>query len=114
MNNFLPHYELLKVRGEESVRNFKMAPNSETILVDETAPLVWYVQTDSSGYLSAVPYLITLYKPEEAPQVDINELAARVKQLEENYVQQSDASKSAKPQQHSQPQPNSTANGKSK
>lgn len=47
MNNFLPHYELLKVRGEESVRNFKMAPNSETILVDETAPLVWYVQTDS-------------------------------------------------------------------
>lgn len=99
-----PRYELLKVRGAESVQNFRMAPNSETILVDETAPLVWHVQTDSSGYLTATPYTITLYQAQTQPQIDLNDLAERVKQLEDRYVQQSDvaSAKSAKHKQRAQ------------
>ena len=89
-----PRYELLKVRGAESVQNFRMSQNSETILVDETAPLVWHVQTHSSGYLTATPYTITLYQAQTQPQVDLNDLAERIKQLEDIYVQKSDVASS--------------------
>ena len=108
-----PHFELCKVRGEESAKNFRMAPNSETILVDETAPIIWHAQTDSSGYLTVTPYVITPYQPEQKPQIDVNDLAERVKQLEEKYELQSNASaKSGKHQQRNQQQPNDTTNWK--
>ena len=80
-----------------------MAPNSEALLVDETAPLIWHVQTDSSGFLTATPYLISPYKPQEVAPVDLNNLAERVKQLEDKYAQQSNTStKRTKHQQSSQ------------
>lgn len=33
--NPLPRYELIKVNGEESAKNFRMAPNSDALLLDE-------------------------------------------------------------------------------
>lgn len=76
-----PRYELIKVNGEAGAKNFKMAPNSATLLLDETAPIVWLVQTDGSGLLTPTPFDIVVHQ--KPPEVDINNLAMRVTQLEE-------------------------------
>lgn len=76
-----PRYEIIKVNGEAGARNFRMAPNSNALLLDETAAIIWFAQTDGTGYLTVTPYSIAPYQP--APQVNIDDLATRVAQLEE-------------------------------
>ena len=93
-----PKYDIIKVNGEAGANNFRMAPNSKAILVDETARMIWFAQTDSGGYLTVEPYDIVPHKAQA--QVNVNELAERVKKLEELYVQQSN---SAKPRKTKQP-----------
>lgn len=92
-----PHYEVIKVHGEAGARNVAMGPNSEVLLLDETAPIIWYAQTDGTGYLQITPFDIV---PHKNTQIDLNDLSARVAQLEEqmNNVQQSNigTQKSAK------------------
>lgn len=51
VNNNLPHYEIIRVNGKPGVDAFQMGPNSSVILVDETAPIVWFVRTDGAGYI---------------------------------------------------------------
>lgn len=89
-----PKYELIQIKGEAGAKNFRMAPNSKTILVDETAPMVWFAQTDSGGYLTVEPYDISPHKAQE--QINVNDLAERVRRLEEQYVQQSNTTKPRK------------------
>ena len=77
----MPRYEVIKVNGKAGAENFRMAPNSSALLLDNTAPIVWYVQTDGAGYLTAAPFDIT---PHQTPKpVDMNDLSARVTKLEE-------------------------------
>ena len=76
-----PQYELIKVNGEAGARNFRMAPNSQALLLDETAAIVWLAQTDGTGYLTVTPY--DIFPHQQMPPVDINNLAMRVSQLEE-------------------------------
>lgn len=92
-----PRYEINQVKGEAGANNFRMAPNSRAILVDETAPMIWFARTDSGGYLTVEPYDIFPHKAQE--QVNVNDLAERVKRLEEQYVQQS----TFKPKKQRQP-----------
>ena len=76
-----PRFEIIKVNGKAGAENFRMAPNSSALLLDNTAPIVWYVQTDGAGYLTAAPFDIT---PHQTPKpVDMNDLSARVTKLEE-------------------------------
>lgn len=84
-----PKYEVIRVSGEESAKNFRMAPNSSALLLDESAPIVWYAQTDGTGYLTVTPFDVTPHQV-QAP-TDINDLSARVAKLEEYFanVQQS-------------------------
>lgn len=81
-------YDIIRVNGENGARAFQMAPNSQAILLDETAPLVWLVQTDGAGYKTATPYKIEPYTP-EAPQ-SVQSLEARIKRLEEAILNESD------------------------
>lgn len=77
----MPKFEVIKVNGKAGAENFRMAPNSSALLLDSTAPIVWYVQTDGAGYLTAAPFDIT---PHQTPKpVDMNDLSARVSKLEE-------------------------------
>lgn len=76
-----PRYEVIKVNGEAGAKNFRMAPNSTTLLLDETAAIVWFAQTDGTGYLTVTPYDIMPHQ--QLPPVDINNLATRVQQLED-------------------------------
>ena len=92
-----PKYEIIQVKGEAGANNFRMAPNSRAILADETAPMIWFAHTDSGGYLTVEPYDIYPHKTQE--QVNINDLAERVKRLEEQYVQQP----TSKPKKQRQP-----------
>lgn len=45
------------VAGRDGALSAIMAPNSSEIFVDETAPIFWYVKTDSAGFKNEVtPY----------------------------------------------------------
>jgi len=79
-NNF-PRYSIIQVRGQNGAEALQMAPNSKVLLLDETDPLIWFVQTDGAGYKTVTPYSITPYQP--APPVDLNSLEQRLAILEE-------------------------------
>ena len=59
--------EIIRVNGENGARAYQMAPNSSALLLDESAPLVWLVQTDGAGYKTEAPYTITPYQAQPAP-----------------------------------------------
>lgn len=86
----MPRQEIVKVNGENGAKAYQMAPNSSAILLDESAPLVWLIQTDGAGYKTATPYTISPYQAEPTP--DYNALLARIEKLEALInVQKSDA-----------------------
>ena len=64
-----PHMEVLKVHGEAGVDTLQMGPNSSALVLDETAPIVWLVQTDGAGYKTKTPYDINLHTPEPSPEI---------------------------------------------
>lgn len=80
-NYALPHYDIIQVKGENGANAFQMGPNSKALLLDETAAIIWFVQTDGAGYKTVTAYNIFPRKP--APTVDINDLAARIAALED-------------------------------
>lgn len=80
-NNYAPHFEITRVNGVEGAKSFQMGPNSNYLLLDNTAPIIWFVQTDGAGLLTPTPYDISPHM--DIPPVDINELARKVAQLEE-------------------------------
>lgn len=90
----MPQYDIVKVNGENGANAFQMGPNSKILLLDESAPIVWFVQTDGAGYKTVTPYTITPYQP--APPVDINSLEARLTALEEKINAKSNFSSNNK------------------
>ena len=85
-NYALPHYEIIKVNGEEGAKAFRMAPNSSCFLADTTNPnLIWIAQTDGAGYGTVTPLDVTLHQTQ--PPVDVNSFDARIKELENKYEQ---------------------------
>jgi len=83
-NGSVQRYHIERVNGKEGVDNFQMLPNSETILLDKTAPLVWLVQTDNFGNKTVAPYTITPYTPPK--QLDVNDLLAEIQSLREEIA----------------------------
>jgi hypothetical protein len=73
--------EIVRVNGENGARAYQLPPNSNVLLLDESAPLVWLVQTDGAGYKTVAPYTITPYQAQPAP--DYNSLAERIQRLED-------------------------------
>ena len=83
--NFLPHYDVIKVNGENGVDTFQMGPNSSVLLLDTTAPIVWLVQTDGAGYKTKIPYDVTQHQ--QTQPVDINQLQQNVSSLQQRNTQ---------------------------
>ncbi len=90
-----PHMEIQRVNGKESAYAYSIGPNSSVILVDNLAPKIWIVTTDSSGYKaitgfkiipddeeSAEPIQIEETKSDEDPEY-IKKLIERIDKLEE-------------------------------
>jgi hypothetical protein len=80
-NQNLPRQEIIRVNGENGARAYQMASNSSALLLDESAPLVWLVQTDGAGYKTATPYTIAPYQAQAEP--DYASLEERIKRLED-------------------------------
>lgn len=79
--NMMPHKtEVIHVNGAGGAEAFQMMPNSQALLLDDTAPLVWLAQTDGAGYKTVTPYTIAPYHPE--PEVTLKDLDERLKKLE--------------------------------
>ena len=85
--NMPQRFQITRVNGIDEVNKFQMLPNSETILLDTTAPLVWLVQTDNVGNKTNTPFTITPYTPPKP--VDVNDLMAKIKELEDRLDAQS-------------------------
>ena len=56
--------EIVKVNGENGARAYQLAPNSSALLLNESSPIVWLVQSDGAGYKTITPYSITPYQTE--------------------------------------------------
>ena len=90
-----PQMQVIKVSGENGVDAFQIGPNSSVLLLDETAPIVWFVQTDGAGYKTKTPYDITLHTPETVPDVKgmeemLLDIDKRLKYVEEAMRDESD------------------------
>ena len=89
-----PHREVDKVHGEEGVNFFQMGPNSSVLLLDETAPIIWFVQTDSAGYKTKTPYDISIHVSDPPIETKMDERFAsidkRLKSLEEALLDEPD------------------------
>ena len=72
--------EIVRVTGENGARAYQMFPNSSVLLLDETNPLIWLVQTDGAGYKTVTPYKITPYQP--TPMISNEDIIARIEKLE--------------------------------
>ena len=87
---FQQHYEIVRVNGRPGAEAFQMAPNSQTLLLDETAPIVWLKTTDGAGYPSLTAYGITpAQTPEEKDDERYEELNKRIDELEAMIREQS-------------------------
>lgn len=78
--SMLQKQEVVRVKGRNGAEAFQLAPNSSALLLDESDPLVWLVQTDGAGYKTVTPYSIVPYQPE--PQIDLSDLEGRISRLE--------------------------------
>lgn len=77
----IPKTEIPRVSGEAGARAYQMGVNSETLMLDEKEPIVWFVQTNEMGYKTTVsPYLISAYQPE--PPIDAKSLEDRITAVE--------------------------------
>jgi hypothetical protein len=81
MGQSLLRSEIIKVNGENGARAYQLAPNSSALLLDESAPIVWLVQSDGAGYKTVTPYSIAPYQQE--PPVDVKSLENRIRRLED-------------------------------
>ena len=106
--NYAPHYEIIRVNGEAGAKNFRMGPNSNALLLDNTAPRVWLAQTDGTGYLTVEPFKVI--PEQQAEQVDLNNLAARVAQLEEIINDKSNSFSTKQPKKQRQQSVSATTN----
>lgn len=107
MPSFPQRYEIIRVNGEAGARNFRMAPNSNALLLDDTGAIVWLAQTDGTGYLTVTPF--DLVPHQQAAQVDLNDLVNRVTQLEEIINAKSNSFSNRSNKKQRQQQQDSTA-----
>lgn len=89
MNNYQPanRYEIIHVNGENGARALNMLPNSNALLLDDTAPIVWLAMTDGAGYKTVTPYDISPHEPKQ--EVNIDDVIKRIEVLEAKFNDES-------------------------
>ena len=110
-----PHMDIQRVNGKESAYAYNIGPNSSVILVDNLAPKIWIVTTDSSGFKAVNGFRI-IPDDEETQPITIEEkedpvkaLTERIDKLEErmnSYGQSNSKSSWQNKQSHGNAQPN--------
>lgn len=77
----LPIYHAEPIHGENAAWQFPMGPNSEIYLPDADEDIMWWIRTDASGNKNVVALDVMPHKKQ--PQIDVNDLAARLAAVEE-------------------------------
>lgn len=72
--------EVPHVNGTNGAQAYQMPCNSSVLLLDDNAPIIYLVKTDSACYKTIIPYTITEYKPE--PTIDSKALLERIEAIE--------------------------------
>lgn len=92
----LQQMSIIRVNGQNGAEAFRMAPNSEALLLDTTDAIIWLAQTDGAGYKTITPYSIIPYHKD--PPVDLNLLEQRLSRVEEllNNAKQSNSSSTSR------------------
>lgn len=90
----LPAQQILKVNGEESVRQVRMAPNSSALAMDTTAPIVWLLVSDGVGSVTSTPYDISEHKMDQRQSIEerILILEDKINELTKSHDEQNDRS----------------------
>lgn len=73
--------KVVRVNGRGGAEAFRLAENSEILMLDENEPIVWLKITDGAGYATLTPYAVSPYQP--APEISVATLDERLKKLEE-------------------------------
>lgn len=90
-NSFQPALSIVRVNGKGGAEAYQMPPNSEALLLDESAPVVWLVVTDGAGYKTATSYDITPSVTQEQKDADrLSAIENRILKLEELINDKSD------------------------
>ena len=71
-----------KVNGRAGAENYQLSPNSDDILLDLNEPIIYFIQTDGTGYKSITAYDILPHK-EVTQQDQFKSLEDRIAKLEE-------------------------------
>ena len=74
--------KVVEVTGRAGAEAYQLAADSSTLLLDNTAPIVWLVKTDGAGYKSLKAYDIKEHE-EEKPVDHYKDLEERIRKLEE-------------------------------
>ena len=75
--------EVVRVNGKAGAEAYQLGPNSQILLLDESAPVVWLKVTDGAGYPTVTGYNITPAKTEaEIEQSKYDALEKRITDLE--------------------------------
>lgn len=77
----LPTYHAEPIHGENAAWQFPMGPNSEIYLPDADEDIIYWIRTDANGNKNVILFDVALH--EKKPQVDTNDLAARLAAVEE-------------------------------
>lgn len=75
--------QIIKVNGENGARMYQLPPNSSALLLDETNPRIYLIQTDGAGYKTINPYKIEPFASE--PEPNLTDILQRLTKLEERY-----------------------------
>ena len=74
--------KVIEVCGRPGAEAYQLPPESSVLLLDNTAPVIWFLKTDGAGYKTLKGYDITEHK-EEKPVDTIKALEERISKLEE-------------------------------
>ena len=91
------------MNGQGGIDALRMAPNSEILALDVSAPLIWLVQTDGAGYKTPTPYTITPYQPQKEANPLEQRIAALEQRMEAMMNEQSDSVETRRRRRPEQP-----------
>lgn len=81
----------VKVNGRPGAEAYQLAANSDKLLLDSSAAIVWLVQTDGAGYKTVTPYDISPHE-EKKPEDVYKSLEERIAKIEERLNGKSNTS----------------------
>lgn len=90
-----------RVNGRAGAEAYNLGPNSDVLLLDQNAAIVWSVQTDGAGYKTVTPFDISPHKEIKAED-RFQSLEDRIARLEEalNNGKSNNSKFNPKQQQH--------------